>query len=137
MLTFLEKWKAFSLLLFRLGVGGIFVYHGFPKLFGNTARYMEYFANLGLPAYTTYFVGGVELLGGLMLVGGIFTRVVALLIVIEMAFAIWKVHLAEGVFSVSEYEYQLALALSLFVLSTIGAGNASLDHLLFRNKSAG
>jgi uncharacterized membrane protein YphA (DoxX/SURF4 family) len=54
-----------------------------------------------------------------------------------MAFAIWKVHLAEGVFSVSEYEYQLALALSLFVLSTIGAGNASLDHLLFRNKSAG
>jgi putative oxidoreductase len=135
MLTFLDKLKPLSLLLLRLGVGGVFIFHGFPKLFSSTARYADYFGTLGFPPYTVYVVGGVELFGGVLLVSGFLTRLTAVLMMVEMAVAIWKVHLAEGLYSVSEYEYQLVLVLAFFLLSTTGAGAISIDHLLFRGKS--
>jgi putative oxidoreductase len=133
-LAFLDKLRPLSLTLLRLGVGGVFIYHGFPKLFGSTARYVDYFGDLGFPAYTVYLVGAVELFGGLLIAVGLFTRLAALLMMAEMAVAIWKVHLAEGIYSVNEYEYQLALVLSFFLLSTTGAGRFSIDHLLFKGK---
>lgn len=36
----LEKLKPVALLLLRLGLGVIFVYHGYPKLFGPTHQQM-------------------------------------------------------------------------------------------------
>ena len=51
---FLEKLKPLGLLLLRWGIGAIFIFHGYPKLFGDARRAMDFFASVGVPAWTVY-----------------------------------------------------------------------------------
>jgi putative oxidoreductase len=134
-MSFLDKLKPLGLLLLRWGLGLIFIVHGYPKLFGDSRRAMEFFANVGLPAWTVYVAGVVEFFGGWLLVLGLFTRVAGILLAGEMAMAIWKVHLREGIFAWDEYQFALVMAVGAFALATCGAGAISLDKLIFRDKA--
>jgi putative oxidoreductase len=131
----LEKLKPLGLLLLRIGIGIIFIYHGFPKLFGNTQQYLDGFQKMGFPSYFATIAGVVEFFGGCLLIAGLFTRVAALLIAGTMAVAIWKVHLGKGILAVDEYEFPLALAVGAFALATTGAGKASVDYFVFKQKA--
>jgi putative oxidoreductase len=129
----LEKLKPLALLLLRLALGVIFIYHGYPKLFGHTREAMRGFVQMGFPGYFAYISGLIEFFGGSLLIAGLFTRVAGLLLAAEMAVGIWKVgHLAANPMIVRNYETPLALAASAFVLATIGAGVVSLDQAIFR-----
>jgi len=129
----LEKLKPLSLLLLRLALGAIFVYHGYPKLFGHTREAVQGFVRLGFPGYFAYISGLIEFFGGCMLIAGLFTRVAGLLLTIEMAIGIWKVgHLAADPMAVRNYETPLVLAVSAFALATLGAGVVSFDQAIFR-----
>lgn len=129
----LEKLKPLALLLLRLALGAIFIYHGYPKLFGHTREAMQSFVHMGLPNYFVYVSGVIELFGGCMLIVGLFTRIAGLLLTIEMAVEIWKAgHLGADPMAVHGYETPLVLAVSAFVLATVGAGIVSLDQALFR-----
>jgi putative oxidoreductase len=131
----LEKLKPLGLLLLRWGIGAIFIFHGYPKLFGDARRAMDFFASVGLPGWTVYVAGVVEFFGGWLLVAGLFTRVAGILLAGEMALAIWRVHLSEGYLAWNEYQFPLALAVGAFALATCGAGAISLDKLIFRDKA--
>jgi len=131
----LEKLKPLALLLLRCALGGVFIYHGMPKLFGNPQQFLEFFGRVGLPPFMAYVAGVLELFGGALLVAGLFTRVAGLLLAGEMAVAIWKVHMGKGVLAVNEYEFPLALATAAFVLATVGAGAISLDRVIFKEKA--
>ncbi len=132
----LEKLKPLALLLLRLGLGIIFIYHGFPKLFTHTHQAMQQFPHMGFPPYFVYIAGIVEFFGGCLLVVGLFTRIASLLIAGEMAVAIWRVHLPQGgVMAVSNYQLPLALAVAAFALVSVGAGAASLDRAIFKNNA--
>ena len=128
----LEKLKPLALLLLRLGIGIIFIHHGYPKLFGSTRATVQMFTHLGFPAFAAYLVGVVELFGGILLIAGLFTRIAGLLIAGEMAVALWKVHhiLSEPL-AVQTYEFPLACAVGAFTLACLGAGAISLDHAIF------
>ena len=129
----LEKLKPLSLLLLRLVLGAIFIYHGYPKLFGHTREAVQGFVRLGFPGYFAYISGLIEFFGGCMLIAGLFTRVAGLLLTIEMAIGIWKVgHLAADPMAVRNYETPLVLAVSAFALATLGAGVVSFDQAIFR-----
>ncbi|HUJ82468.1 MAG TPA: DoxX family protein [Candidatus Acidoferrales bacterium] len=130
----LEKLKPLSLLLLRLALGAIFVYHGYPKLFGHTREAVQGFVRLGFPGYFAYISGLIEFFGGWMLIAGLFTRVAGMLLAIEMAVGIWKVgHLAADPMAVRNYETPLVLAVSAFALATLGAGVVSFDQAIFRD----
>lgn len=131
----LEKLKPLALLLLRIALGIIFIYHGAPKLFRETQRYYEFFSRVGFPPYFSYLAGVIEFFGGCLLVAGLFTRVAGLLLAGEMAVAIWKVHLAKGVMEVNEYQFPLALAAAAFALVTTGPGVVSLDQAIFKDKA--
>jgi len=88
----LEKLKPLALLLLRLGLGIIFVFHGYPKLFTHTREAMQGFAHMGFPVYLAYVSGVFEFFGGLLLIVGLFTRIAGLLLAAEMAVALVKVH---------------------------------------------
>jgi putative oxidoreductase len=134
----LEKLQPFGLLLLRLGLGAIFIYHGYPKLFGHTHEFVQQFERLGLPGYFAYFSGVIELFGGSMLVAGLYTRIAGLAIAIEMAVGIWRVgRFTANPFAVHTYETPMALAVAAFALATLGAGLISLDHALFHEGAAG
>jgi putative oxidoreductase len=132
---FLEKLRPLALLLLRWGLALVFIFHGYPKLFGKTAVFVSAFKDIGLPAYLVYLVGAVEVLGGLLLILGLFTRVAALFLLLDMGAALWKYNFNEGLYAVRDYELPLVLALAVLLLATTGAGPLSLDRLVFRRSS--
>jgi len=130
----LERLRPVALLLLRCGLALVFIYHGYPKLFGNTATFVRAFGEIGIPSYFVYIVGVVETLGGLMLALGLGTRLAAPLLLIDMCAAMWKYNFNEGIYAVREYELPLTLGLAALLLATTGAGRLSLDYLIFGRK---
>ena len=133
-MSFLKKWESLTLLLLRCGLGLVFIYHGYPKLIGNTERFVESFQAIGLPRYFVYVAGVIESFGGLAIALGLFTPVVGIILLLEMAAAMWKYNFNEGIYAVREYELPLILGLASLALAATGAGMFSLDHLIFRKK---
>ena len=76
-------------LLLRLMAGGVFLSEGILK-FVYTNQGVGRFTKLGLPwpQLTATFVGGLEIVGGLLLIMGLWTRVMAIPFIIEMVVAI-------------------------------------------------
>ena len=76
-------------LLIRLMAGGVFLSEGILK-FVYTNQGVGRFTKLGLPLphLTANFVGGLEIVGGLLLIFGLFTRFIAIPFIIEMIVAI-------------------------------------------------
>lgn len=130
----LDALQPATLLFLRLALGIIFFTNGYPKLAGPSAGYVALFAQHGLPAYLVYVSGVLEVFGGMLLVLGLFTRVTAALLAVEMGVAIWKVHLVKGYLAVREYEFALVLGAACLVLTSVGAGLLSLDRPLFKDK---
>ena len=129
----LEKLKPLALLILRAGIGIIFIYHGYPKLFTHTHDIMAAFQRMGFPSFFVYIAGVVEFFGGIVLILGLFTRIGALLLAGEMAIAVLKVHLPQGAITdVKNYEFPMILAVACFALATIGAGLISIDHAIYR-----
>ena len=130
----MEKLRPLALLLLRLGLGAIFIYHGYPKLFAHSHEFMFDAANRGgLPGYFARLAGLVEVAGGALLVVGLFTRFVGLLLTIELAAVLWMGHeLFVNPRGVGRYELPLACAVGVFALATFGAGSVSLDATFFR-----
>ncbi len=126
----------------RIAVGAVFIAHGAQKLFGawggggirGTAAFLEQAGfNPGLP--WAMLVAIVELGGGIMLVAGALTMIAAFALLVEMAVATWKVHLANGFFlnwamtpgRDHGYEFNLVLIAALLCLILGGPGALSID----------
>lgn len=131
-MQFLEKLKPLALLLLRFGLGVIFISHGYPKLFSHAQQWLGNFSHMGFPPYFSYISGVLEFFGGLLLLAGLFTQFAGLLLALEMAIAIWRVHLPQGpILEVSNYQFPLAILVGAFALAALGAGSISLDHLIY------
>ena len=132
----LDKLKPLGLLVLRLGVAAIFLTTGYDKLFGTPGKWLAWFPKQGFPSYFAYIAGSLELFGGLLLVLGLLTRVVGLLLAIQMAIAVWKVSLPhEGIYNVEGYGLPLMLAAACFALFTVGAGALSVDAATFEGRA--
>lgn len=130
-MRFMKALKPLALLILRWALALIYVYHGYPKLTHPTDTMRDFFVSHGFPAYFLSVAGILECFGALLFFLGLFTRAAGLLLAIEMAVAIWKVHSSNGILAVKDYEFPLALAAACFILATIGAGTLSLDRLFF------
>jgi putative oxidoreductase len=130
-MKFMKGLEPLALLVLRLTLGLIFLVHGYPKLAHPTDAMHQFFISHGFPGYFLGLSGTLECFGALLLFAGLFTRPAALLLAIEMAVAIWRVHATHGILAVKDYEFPLAMAAGCLVLASIGAGLASLDHLVF------
>ena len=129
-MKFMSSLQPLGLLVLRLALALIFIYHGYPKLVHAEAGMREFFVQHGLPAYFVAVSGILECFGSVLLFVGLFTRPTVLLLAIEMAVAIWKVHSSAGGLVVKEYEFPLIVAAACFALATTGAGAISFDYLL-------
>ena len=78
-----------SMVLLRLMVGGVFFWEGVLK-FVYVNQGVGRFTKLGMPfpVFTAGFVGCLEIVGGLLLMLGLLTRLIAIPFVIEMIVAI-------------------------------------------------
>jgi putative oxidoreductase len=129
-LRYLDRLQPLALLFLRLTLGAVMVVHGYHKVFGGLSQHAHFVASLGLPAWTGYLSAFTELLGGLFVLAGLFTRAAAFAICINMAVAIWKVHLHNGLTGDHGFEFPLSLAVIAFALIFFGAGPIAMDHIL-------
>lgn len=120
--------------LLRVVTGIIFLMHGQQKLFefgiGGVTGMMT---GLGVPApgLMAIVVTLVELVGGLALILGAFTRVAAVLVAIDVLVAFFLVHLPNGFFATTGgVELVLLLATAGVTLLLTGPGALALDSVL-------
>jgi len=134
---YLDRLQPLALLIMRLALGAIMVGHGYHKVFGGLHHHAQFVASLGLPAWTAYFSSFTEFLGGLLVLMGLFTRVAAFAICINLSVAIAKVHFHDGLMGNGGYEFPLALAALAFALTFFGAGPIALDHIRTSGSAGG
>lgn len=124
-----------GVILIRLAVGLIFLSQGVLK-FTNPRMGVERFTRIGFPhpAFTAHFVGTFEVVCGLLVLLGFFTRIAAvpLLIVILTAIATTKIpelmHTGQGFwFMVSDARTDFAMLMCLLFLSVSRPYRSSRD----------
>ncbi len=133
------KLDAYMLPLLRATLGLILIPHGCQKLFGwfggmGFEKFAILFDKLGYKpgAFWVAVVALTEVVGGLMLVFGLFTRFAAFAIAIFMINAVWFTS-AKGFFWTnggSEFSILLLVVALVFVVR--GSGNLSIDEKLGR-----
>lgn len=116
----------------RVSMGVLFLAHAGLKLFVFTpAGTAGYFASLGLPGPLAYFVIAAELLGGIALFLGVYSRWVSLALVPILLGSIYVPHGAAGFFFSNEgggWEFPAFWAVALIVQALLGGGAFSLKR---------
>ncbi len=87
-----SDWEQYAILLVRVALGVFFAISGANKLFVAASRKTMYetlvAAKVPLPEVMTYFVSGVEFVGGLMLAVGLLSSVASAALLVDMLVAI-------------------------------------------------
>ena len=116
----------YAALVLRVSLGVMYIAHSlvlkhFTFTLAGTAQFFE---SLGLPGALAYLTFWAELIGGVLLIAGIGTRVVALALIPILLGATW-VHAGNGwVFSAANggWEYPVFLIAASLVLALLGGG---------------
>ncbi|MEK0082812.1 DoxX family protein [Benzoatithermus flavus] len=121
---------AYAALLLRLALGTLFLAHGLMKVFVFTVPgTVQYFQSIGYPGFFAYLVILGEVGGGLALISGLWTRIIALALLPIMIGATLQ-HLGNGwVFSSQGggWEFPAFWTATLLVQALLGAGAFALD----------
>src|SRR3954449_11309409 len=128
----LDRFSPHMLAVLRIVVALLFLSHGTQKLLGFPAS-----PNPGPALFSIYGLAGVlEIVGGLLLVLGLFTRPVAFILSGEMAFAYFISHFPKSFFPAQNGGDAAILFCFVFLyLVFAGAGAWSLDNALSGQKS--
>lgn len=131
------------LTLLRLVLGVVFFLHGLQKVFGwlggggFSETMHEFTGMMHIPAPFAFLAICAEFLGGLGLIVGLLARIAAFGIAVDMAVAVFKVHLANGPFmnwygnqKGEGYEYHLLVLAIAIAIMIRGAGAFSADGAL-------
>lgn len=129
------KQKNLGLLLLRVGIGVMFILHGWPKLAGGAARWeaigqtMELFGIGFAPVFWGFMAAFAEVFGGALVMLGLFFRPACLLLLLTMLVATTRHAVAGDGFG--GYSHALEAAILFFSLLFIGPGKYSLDSKIF------
>jgi putative oxidoreductase len=114
-----------GVLLLRVSLGAMWIAHALLKLFVFTLPgTAQFFSMVGFPGWSAYPVFAAELIGGVMILLGLYARQVSLLLTPIMLGALW-VHLPNGwVFSAQNggWEYPAFLTAASVALALLGDG---------------
>jgi putative oxidoreductase len=132
-----EIWAPRALAALRIVAGYLFLQHGSAKLLGvpHVAMFdhLTLFSLIGL-------AGALELVGGALIVLGLFTRPAAFILSGEMAAAYFMAHASPGnvlLPTVNEGEAAVLYCFVFLFLSVAGAGAWSIDSIRTSRPAAG
>ncbi|HEX7737632.1 MAG TPA: DoxX family protein [Ktedonobacteraceae bacterium] len=114
-------------LVLRIVVGIVFIVHGYMKI-TNLAQTTGFFirASVPLPNVVAPVVALLEIIGGLALLLGLYSRTFSLLLIIDMLFAISLAKNKTGF--VGGWEFELTLIAILLAIVLAGPGVISLTR---------
>ena len=119
--------------LIRFVAGAMMVPHGYAKVFGGIEVTTKFFASVGLePALTlAWYVGLLELVGGVCVAFGFLTRFMSAQLVGLLAVATFYIHLPSGFLWVKGgFEYPLFWMVIMIAITIQGGGKLSVDNLM-------
>ncbi len=127
-----DKLMSFAPFVLRVATGLVFAMHGYQKLLGGIPQTAGFLGSLGLPM-PALFAGlliAAELIGGIMLILGLYTHWVAKILAFVALVAFVTVHATKGFFvNQGGYEYIMLIFAASVSLMITGAGRWSLDGL--------
>ena len=128
--TWLSRWQPQLLAILRIVVGLLFLEHGLSKFFAIPVP----FPVQPLPPLL-FAAGAIELLAGLLVTFGLFTRLAAFIASGEMAIAYWMQHFPKSPWPVANMgEGAILFCFAFLYLAAAGPGPWSLDGA--RNRDA-
>ncbi|MFJ4572860.1 DoxX family protein [Streptomyces sp. NPDC088846] len=131
----LNQAQPYALGLFRIVVGLLFACHGAASLFGVLGGAM---GGGSIPAGTWpgWYAAVIQLVGGILVVLGLGTRIAALISSGSMAYAYFKVHQPEALFPLQNGGEPSAVFCWAFLLLVFtGPGALALDRLFSRGSA--
>ncbi|MDD4600173.1 hypothetical protein SDC9_04021 [bioreactor metagenome] len=136
----LSKYRDSALLIFRIGLGGAFMWHGWPKIIGGPEKWsglgqaMATFGIESAPAFWGFMSGFAEFGGGLLFALGLFYRLASLLLFFNMMIAYMSQMAADKGFAKASQSFEDGL--SFFAAAFIGPGKYSLDYYFGTKENA-
>ena len=125
MKPFMSSYNSQVYALMRIVVGFLFLWHGAQKLFGIPSAMPG-----DVPAFIIYGAGPIELIGGTLIMIGLFTRWAAFITSGQMAVAYWMVHGTKALLPIQNQGELAVLYCFVFLfISTQGGGIWSIDAL--------
>ncbi|MBN2731362.1 MAG: DoxX family protein [Balneolaceae bacterium] len=128
------KYRNIGLLILRIGLGTMFILHGYPKLFGGPVVWEQVGAATGvlgvdvLPVALGFLAGITEFFGGIFLLLGIFYRPTLGFLIFVMAIAA-STHIASGdPFSIISHPIEISIV--FIAMLFLGPGKYSLKNRL-------
>ncbi|OME86074.1 oxidoreductase [Paenibacillus sp. FSL A5-0031] len=128
---------AFVSIIMRVVLGIIFIFHGVDK-FQGISNVEAWFSSIGIPGVLAYVVAAIELIGGILLILGLFTRYVAGLFVIILIGAIITAKLSAGLLGngqMAGYELDLGFILVSLYLVVADRSPFSIDSFIMSKRS--
>ncbi|MGO4181671.1 DoxX family protein [Paenibacillus sp. MCAF9] len=128
---------AFVSIIMRVVLGIIFIFHGVDK-FQGISNVEAWFSSIGIPGVLAYVVAAIELIGGILLILGLFTRYAAGLFVIILIGAIITAKLSAGLLGngqMAGYELDLGFILVSLYLVVADRSPFSVDGFIMRKRS--
>lgn len=119
-------------LVLRLTLGGLILLHGIAKITSGVSGISGMLEGAGLPASLAYGVYVGEIIAPLLVILGFYSRIAALVIVVNMLFAIFLVHMKD-VFTLTKtgawgLELQAFFLFTALCVALIGPGRFSVNR---------
>ena len=115
----------FAALLLRVGLGTVFIAHGYLKVFVvSLPGAAQFFESAGFPGWLAYPVAILEIGGGALLIAGIATRIVSVVLIPILVGAFWF-HSGNGWLFVNTHggwEYPAFLIVATATQGLLGSG---------------
>lgn len=139
MAGFLKVLRDLALLIVRVAFGAALVFRGWRRWTaeGGMQRQIDYLRGFGTPAPEVLAWGGtlLEILGGVFLIFGLLTPLVAAAIIAQQVMVIaWTKWFHGPWLENGGYEYNVIQAALALILLVFGGGRAAVDQLFRRNK---
>ena len=133
--------RDWGMAVLRVAIGVTFFMHGWQKLFQmGIPGVAGFFGQMGIPApmAAATLITLLELVGGALLIAGLFTRWVSIPLALDMLVAALLVHLPAGFFAPNGVELVFVLpgGTAALALALAGPGTFALDRAIARPRSS-
>lgn len=129
----LSRFAPVVLSAFRIVFGLLFTVHGTQKLFGFPTAMASGTVPVGTWPY--WYAGILELVLGLLILTGLFTRIAAFVASGEMAYAYFSAHQPTALWPIDNGgEAAVLFCFGFFLLVFVGGGSIALDNVIGRRR---